>query len=148
MRNQSKLHLIVIFTLIALLSLGVAAISAQDDEEEEEIAPLIDDGRVNGYDPSAPVAIYCVYDDEGEDAQLERIALLSTNPDTLGKDIIVMDVDEIAEIGYSADADTLLSEADGFSLYRATDGSFYVLSPGDFEGKVYTFNWSYGDLNC
>lgn len=146
MRNQSKFRLIVALLMVFVLSLSAAVMLADDDEEE--IAPLIDDGRVNAYDPAAPVAVYCVYRTEGEGAVMDRIALLSTHPDTLGSGILDVTVEDIDDIGYSEDEDTLISESDGYGLYRATDGSFYVVAPADFEGKIYTFNWSYGDLNC
>lgn len=46
--------------------------------------------------------------------------------------------DRIAEMG---EEDCLILESNGYSLHYAEPGWFWVATPPDREGKVYTFVW-------
>lgn len=128
-----------------VLLVGVGAASA-DDGTLKQIGEhlFILDGRVNSWDVAAPVAVYCKYDNDG----MTGIELLSINESNNGELALWVDGANIAAVGDSPASDTLLGTDNGFSLYRAHSGEFYVVAPPDDEGKVYSFVWETGDPGC
>ncbi len=139
----------VIIMLCGLLLLGVGVIYAEDEPVPDG---HIDDGRVNYWDLAAPVAVYCDFDnpdtDDPDYSVFESVDLWGINSEGSGYHVLTVTSDEIDEIGYSTDENIEISNEDGFSLNRGTDGSLYVVSPANSEGKVYTFSWERGDQNC
>jgi len=140
----------VIVILCGLLLLGIGVIYAEEDEPVPD--GHIDDGRVNYWDLAAPVAVYCTFDNpdsaDPDYSVFESVELWGINSEASGYHVLTVTSAELDEMGYSTEANTEIVSTDGFSLNRGTDGSFYVVSPSDSEGKVYTFSWERGDLNC
>lgn len=140
----------VLVMLCGLLLLGVGVIYA----EEEQPVPdgHIDDGRVNYWDLAAPVAVYCTFDSpdasDPDYSVFKTIELWGINSEGSGYHVLTVTSDDIDEMGYSTSQNTQIASASGYSLNRGTDGSFYVVSPADAEGKVYIFSWDRGDQNC
>ncbi len=142
---QSKLRkakLVVLMLVVLVAALGAAAVSAQ-----------FDDGRVNAYDPDAPVAVYCTFTQPDltdlDYSVFSGIEVLWINPET-NNGSLLMDVsaDAIDAVGATPEVDTVLASAGGFTLYRAATGEFYITGPADAEGKPYSFVWERGDLGC
>jgi hypothetical protein len=133
--------------LVVVLAVGVGVISAQDGE-----VPAISDGRVNSTDLAAKAVVYCEFaypDKEDPNAGvLDHIEVWGVNPEDYFEQVIYVTAEEIDAAGLNSTTSTVLAIGNGYSLYRETDGSFTVTSPGDAEGKVYSFNWERGDQNC
>lgn len=136
-----------ILLLVVVLALGVGALQAQDAEN----VPTIADGRVNSWDLAAPVAVYChfsyPYADDVNMGVFDNLELWGLTGDQFEL-VATVTAAEIKAAGSAPSAPTLLTTARGYSLYREPDGSFTVTAAPDAEGKVYSFNWSFGAQNC
>jgi hypothetical protein len=152
----------VLLLIVLLFVVGAVIVAAQEDEErpsglmwvntgEDEYGwvQAFRDGRLNNFDLSAPVAIYYSYytvDPTTESTYTvpDGIQLLAIDPVTNnGSPILTVPVEEIRHMidEHLLGADGLVAEQDGFSLHYAAPGWFWVETPADEEGKVYTFQW-------
>ncbi|MCC6616148.1 MAG: hypothetical protein IT320_21940 [Anaerolineae bacterium] len=139
----------MVLLLVVVLALGVGVVQAQDEEEN---VPTISDGRVNSWDIAAPVVVYCTFEypnpDDVNAGVFDTIELWGATGEDEFQLVATVTADEIEAAGVDAESSTVLTSAFGYSLYRAADGSFTVAAAPDAEGKVYSFNWSFGDQNC
>lgn len=150
---NKRLLFVLLTGLVLLVSAGVARAADPPvitvPTEDYGNVLMINDGRLNGFDVAAPVAVYYKYDTvrqvDGKDLRVLRgIELLAIQPKTnIGQ--LVMDVpitDIVNVIDTSKDAEGLLiAEENGYSLYYSKANWFWVTAPPDKEGKVYTFEW-------
>lgn len=145
-----KIGFLMVF-VFALATAALGFVSADDDEPT--VTTDIEDTRVNYWEVGAPVAVYCTFEtpdaDDPDYSEFSGIELLAINPETNnGENVAAISAEEIEAAGVNEAEDTLLVSGSGYSLYRAKTGEFYVVSPADAEGKVYTFVFERGDLNC
>jgi hypothetical protein len=143
--------------LLSALVIGGGAVTALADEDvNPDDLPHIDDQRVNAFDVDAPVAVFYTYedvlmvDDNGDaiyneesglqyESRLTGLELIGINlSDTTTYGVLNLSMDEIAE---AVEAGQTTWESMGFTLGIGDNGYFYVVSPADFEGKVYSFVW-------
>jgi hypothetical protein len=143
--------------LLSALVIGGGAVTALADEDvNPDDLPHIDDQRVNAFDVAAPVAVFYTYedvlmvDDNGDaiyneesglqyESRLTGLELIGINlSDTTTYGVLNLSMDEIAE---AVEAGQTTWESMGFTLGIGDNGYFYVVSPADFEGKVYSFVW-------
>jgi hypothetical protein len=134
---------------------GVMTTLADEDVNPDDL-PHIDDERVNAFDVAAPVAVFYTYEDvlivdengdpvydEENGLQYENrltgLELVGINlSDTTTYGVLNLSVDDIAD---AVEAGQTTWENMGFTLGIGDNGYFYVVSPADFEGKVYSFVW-------
>ncbi|MCB9450443.1 MAG: hypothetical protein H6672_03340 [Anaerolineaceae bacterium] len=147
MRKVSWLVLVM-----AVLAMGVVAVNAQDTHQVVDGVLYIQDGRVNSWDVAAPVAVYCRFDypdaDDVDYSVLSSIELLTINYADEGELTLSVDAAQIDAVGETPAENTLIAAAGGYGLYRATNGSLYVVGPADASGNPYIFVWNRGDQNC
>jgi hypothetical protein len=136
-----------VLPLWVILVVGASAVSASADVSTIDGQPFITDGRMNGGDIGAPAVIYCDFSDDAH-TEFLGIEVLRVTPENTGVLSLYASAAEIARIGDSPDVDTLITEQNGYRLYRAHTGEFYLVAPPDNEGKVYSFAWKRDDLNC
>jgi hypothetical protein len=145
---MSRKALIVVL-LIGVFALSAFAVAAQDDHifvpTDSGIRLFIDDGRLNGFDIAAPVAVYYTYttvtDAAGSTIQSPNgIQLLQISPVTSnGSELVELTGAELAQV---ITGDTHSMDFNGFTLnYNPDNNWFWVVSPPDAEGKLYTFQW-------
>ena len=140
------LSLLMVFTLM----MGVVAIQAKDDTTD--LPPSFDDGRINAYDAGAPVAVFYTRD---ELPAVDADNLATTETVVSGVELLrwdnaaanatqVLDVSraEIEKaIAANTKADFTIAKSNGYTLNYSQSGWFWVTTPPDSEGKVYTFTW-------
>jgi hypothetical protein len=144
--SRKALSLILI---IGVLALGAFTVAAQDDhilvDTGSGFQLIIADGRLNGLDISAPVAVYNTFtptfDENGVPfnepvgIQILRIDPVTSN----GVPLFELSNDEVQQLIHSEDH---MMTVDGYTLnYSAESNWFWVSAPPDAEGKVYTFQW-------
>jgi hypothetical protein len=141
--------------LIVLLLAGAAIVAAQDDEHLTWVhtdygwVRMIDDGRLNGFDIAAPVAVFYTYDTvrppfaDMPMTVTNGIQLLAIDPVTnQGVEVLRLTSEEIlAAIGESGGGDVVLAQSNGYTLNYSPSGWYWVAAPADSEGKVYSFVW-------
>lgn len=148
MSKKFSLGLILAFVLVT----GVIAVQAADDTDTPPV-PSFDDGRINAYDAGAPVAIFNTHeefaavDEEGlptTETVVSGIQLLAWN--TASESATeVLDVSRDAietAIAKNTTSDFTIAESNGYTLNYSQSGWFWVTTPPDAEGKVYTFSWA------
>ncbi len=150
MFSKKKSLFVLSLVLSLVLVAAVGAVSAEDDV----IVPSIEDGRVNGVDIAAPVAVFCEfsypYSDDVNMGVLSSIQLwgLTNIDDGEFHEVATITADELAAAQASG-VQTIVNQSHGYSLYANSDGSLTVVAPPDVEGKVYQFSWTVGDaINC
>jgi hypothetical protein len=135
-----KLMLAAVAVLV--LALGAIGVRAAEDDT---LPPSFTDGRLNAYDTAAPLAVYChfeyPYASDVNRGELDRIEVWGYVGEFI-KPVISVDAETIDEIGVDAAEDQAIASSDGYGLWRASDGSFYVTGPN------YRFNWERGDQGC
>jgi hypothetical protein len=155
---MSKRVLFVLLT--ALLVVNVGVVFAQDDDDsglvwvytgEDKYGWVreFNDGRLNAFDMSAPVAIYytteTVRPTTGPTIAVpDGIQLLAIDPvSNNGRLVLDISADEIRHMidEHLLGTDGLIAQQNGYSLHYATPGWFWVSAPADREGKVYSFLW-------
>jgi hypothetical protein len=135
--------------LVGVLALGVFTVAAQDDHilvpTDSGLKLIIADGRLNGLDIAAPVAVYNTFtpsfDTNGIPVQEPfGIRLLAIDPVTSnGVPLFDLTTDEVLQLMNSEDH---MLVQDGYTLNYSPDTNwFWVAAPPDAEGKVYTFQW-------
>lgn len=145
-----KMSFLILFVVFAFFVSPVAAELGKPptipvETEDYGIVTAINDGRLNGLDVGAPVVIYnthMVMTDpkdghtyEADDAyELLAVDRLSNN----GYLVLRADADSIRDL---MTGEIPVIESNGYSLGYSPSDYFWVTSPPDFEGKVYTFQW-------
>jgi len=144
------------FGLSLLLSLvlvtGVVAVQADDTSTDTPIVPSFTDGRINAHDAGAPIAIFNTHEDT---APVDANGLPTTETIVSGVQLLawssasesatqVLDVSRDAiekAIAKNTKSDITIAKANGYTLNYSQTGWFWVTTPADSEGKVYTFTW-------
>ncbi len=112
-----------------------------------QAADGIQDGRVNSWEAGAPVAIYCRYSDV-DPFPFIGVEVLRINAENEGELALTASAAEIDRVSAAPTTNTLIKQAGGYKLYRLTNGGLSVVTPPDYEGKIYQFAWNRGDQNC
>ncbi len=148
MSKKLGLSLLLAFVLVT----GVIAVQAADDTSDTPPVPSFHDGRINAYDPGAPVAIF---DTRTEIPAVDANGLPTTETVISGIQLLawnnasesasqVLDVsrDTVNEaIAKNTAKDFTIAKSNGYTLNYSQSGWFWVTTPPDAEGKVYTFSW-------
>lgn len=129
--------------------IGVVGVGAAAADTAEDV-PMIEDGRVNAWDISAPVVVYCIFEYVDEDdtdlGVLDTVDLWSVfiNEDDAAQGSLALQVtaEDIAAVGVPTDENTIIASDNGVSLYRGTDGNLIAVGSG------YTFSWELGAQGC
>lgn len=128
---------------VAVLVLAFAAFGVRAAEDTPP--PSFTDGRLNAYDTAAPLAVYCKFEypdaSDLNKGELERIEVWGYVGEFINS-VISVNAETIDEIGVDSTADQELASNEGYSLWRASNGGFYVTGPN------YRFDWKRGDLGC
>lgn len=136
--------LLAVFTVV-----GVAAVSA--DDTSNPLPPAFTDGRLNAYDPAAPIVIYepqvsiPALQENGFPGSANVIGSIqilkwdSTSENSwLALEISVDDINKA--IAKHPGKDFVITTKNGVSLGYSQSGYFWVTTT-DSEGKTYTFVW-------
>jgi hypothetical protein len=132
---------------VALMALSAAVASADDKviqvDTDYGTFPAIADGRINGFDIGAPAVVYYTYADgkePGTDGAIPTgIVVLGINQESNnGYPVLEATSDDIAS--FLDGSITSLSD-NGYTLNYTDSGWFWISTPADSEGKVYTFSW-------
>ncbi len=101
--------------------------------------PNFNDGRLNNYDPGAPVAIYGV--DFGNGIGLHIYRNSNEDNQVIGRLGLIVTPEDIASVPEKPEQNTVIKRSkDGsIALYRLTTGEFQINVGPDFEGKIYVF---------
>jgi hypothetical protein len=137
--------------LALVMVTGVIAVQAAD-ATDTPVVPSFDDGRINAYDPGAPVAIFntrdeiAAVDEDGlptTETVVSGIELLSwSNASESASQVLDVSRDTIEKaITANIADDFTIAESNGYTLNYSQSGWFWVTTPPDAEGKVYTFSW-------
>lgn len=146
--------------LAGLLFVSIGVVLAEDPPvvtiptKEYGNITFINDGRLNGADVAAPVAVYYKYDTVRtpgdwkatfyEKKVLRGLELLAIDPKT-NEGYLVFEVpaatliEAIDEGGHQEGM--LLASQNGYNLYYSKANWFWVSTPPGADGKVYTFKW-------
>ena len=147
-KKKLGLGLLLSFVLVT----GVVAVEAADTTSDTPPVPSFHDGRINAFDAGAPIAIFNTRTDiPAVDANglpttetvVSGVQLLAWNG---GSDSAsqVLDVSRDAinkAIAKNTTKDFTIAKANGYTLNYSQSGWFWVTTPPDSEGKVYTFSW-------
>lgn len=137
--------------LALVLATGAIVVQAADDTDTPAV-PSFDDGRINAYDAGAPIAIFntrdeiAAVDEDGlptTETVVSGIELLSwNNASESASQVLDVSRDAIEEaIAVNTTSDFTIAESNGYTLNYSQSGWFWVTTPPDAEGKVYTFSW-------
>ncbi len=144
------------FGLSLLLSLalvtGVVAVEAADTSTDTPPVPSFNDGRINAYDPGAPIAVFNTHEDIAAvdsnglpttETVINGIQLLAwSNASESAKQVLDVSRDTIeSAIAKNKAKDFTIAKANGYTLNYSQSGWFWVTTPPDSEAKVYTFSW-------
>ncbi len=145
---MSRIVLLVLLVAV-LLTAGVVLA----EEKWKPGPPTFTDGRLNQFDPAAPVAIYYKYEKvtsvptkpwmetKHEEQVLRGIELLSTDPNSRGNVLLFASIADIQKmIKKGKGVDCCIAEGNGVSLHWSTDGWFWVEAV-QRDGKIYSFQW-------
>jgi hypothetical protein len=145
--------LLALFVVLFLAGAGV--VTAQDDDHLTWVhtdygwVRMINDGRLNGFDIAAPVAVFYTHHSvqppfaDMPMTVTDGIQLLAIDPATnQGVEVVRMSSEEIlAAIAESGGGDVVLAQSNGYTLNYSASGWYWVAAPPDREGKVYSFVW-------
>ncbi|MBI1281260.1 MAG: hypothetical protein GC179_24245 [Anaerolineaceae bacterium] len=148
--SKKKLGLSMVLSFV--LVTGVVAVQAADTSTDTPPVPSFNDGRINAYDAGAPVAVFNTHEDI---AAVDSEGLPTTETIISGVQLLawssasesatqVLDVsrDTIdAAIAKNTTKDFTIAKSNGYTLNYSQSGWFWVTTPPDSEGKVYTFSW-------
>ena len=148
MSKKLGLSLLLSFVLVT----GVVAVQAADTSTDTPPVPSFNDGRINAYDPGAPVAVFNTRD---EITAVDADGLPTTEAVVSGIQLLawsnasesatqVLDVSRTAiesAIAKNTTKDFTIAKSNGYTLNYSQSGWFWVTTPPDSEGKVYTFSW-------
>jgi hypothetical protein len=151
---------IVFIALAALLLLSIGVALAQDGgvipvtTKDYGTISMINDGRLNGADVGAPVAVYYKYDTVRtpgdwkatfyEQKVLRGLELLAIDPKTNEGNLVLSVplktmIEAIDKSGHREGL--VVAEQNGYALHYSKANWFWISTPADKEGKVYTFKW-------
>ncbi len=147
-KKKLGLSLLLSFVLIT----GVVAVQAADPSTDTPPVPSFNDGRINAYDPGAPVAVFNTRD---EIAAVDSEGLPTTETVISGVQLLawsnasesatqVLDVSRAtieSAVAKNTTKDFTIAKSNGYTLNYSQSGWFWVTTPPDSEGKVYTFTW-------
>jgi hypothetical protein len=156
---------ILFLVLAALLLVSAGLVLAQDGDDDGLISvytedyghiAMFTDGRLNAFDLAAPVAIYYTKHNELRPnaptiSVVDGIEVLAINPVTRNGELALhLTNEEIRNLVEQAgDVDcSCLIERNGYSLHYSRSGWFWVETPPDREGKVYTYTWEDTQINA
>ncbi len=136
-----RIHkLVFVAAAVFVLALGAFGVRADDTPP-----PSFTDGRLNAYDTAAPLAVYCEFEypyaDDVNRGELDRIEVWGYVGEFI-EPVLSVDAETIDEVGVDARADQVIATSDGYTLWRAADGGFFVT------GQGYRFDWERGDQGC
>lgn len=143
MRRYLKLSRLMVVLAVLAMGIFVASVSADTTSTGVNI-PTIDDGRVNKFDISAPVAIYddyvYPYADNVNEGVLDHIEFWGlVGTDTNIEKVMNVTEAQLAAVKPSATNHVLVASNDGYSLYMESNGSLTLVGPFN-----YVFNWTPG----
>ncbi len=141
--------------LIVMVLLSVGAVFAADPKPPPQpLNGYIFDGRLNGADVAAPVAVYYVYDKVRkpgdwkypfyEEKVLRGVEMLWIDPKTnTGRLVFSVSAADIVKAvdGNKNKEGTLIASQNGYAMYYSSANWFWITTPADSAGKVYTFQW-------
>jgi hypothetical protein len=148
----------------ALLLVSAGVVAAQGDSDEGLITvgsedygriAMFTDGRLNAFDLAAPVAIYYTKHNVLRPyaptiSVVDGIEVLAINPVTNNGELALRltseEIRHLVEEAGEVDCSCLL-ERNGYSLHYSRSGWFWVETPPDREGKVYTYAWEDFQIN-
>ena len=147
-KKKLGLGLLLSFVLVT----GVVAVEAATPADDTTPTPSFHDGRINAFDAGAPVAIF---DTRSDVPAVNANGLPTTETVVSGVQLLawngasdsasqVLDVsrDTIDKaIAKNTTKDFTIAKANGYTLNYSQSGWFWVTTPPDSEGKVYTFSW-------
>ncbi len=147
-KKKLGLGLLLSFVLVT----GVVAVQAADTSTDTPPVPSFHDGRINAYDAGAPVAIFDTRTDiPAVDANglpttetvVSGVQLLAwSNASESASQVLDVSRDTIdAAIAKNTTKDFTIAKSNGYTLNYSQSGWFWVTTPPDLEGKVYTFSW-------
>ncbi len=143
-------------TLVLAFVLAMSAFAVRADDPTTPVFPLpsFDDGRINAYDPGAPVIVFetqtevPIVNDNGVPTTanvVDGVQLLSWSADagtaTEVLNVSAEDIDAAIAKNKSAVDTFTIAKANGYTLNYSQSGYLWISAPPDFEGKVYTFSW-------
>ena len=147
---------LVLLTSLAVVLLSLAAVQAGDTKKPppQPSNGYIYDGRLNGADVAAPVAVYYKYDKVRtpgdwkatfyETKVLHGVEILAINPKTntgsLALEVSAADIASIVDKAGHKEG-TLIAEKNGYAMYYSKTNWFWITTPADASGKTYTFQW-------
>jgi len=146
---------LILLVTLAVLLLSLTAVFAGDAPKPPPVPTngYITDGRLNGADVAAPVAVFYKYDTVRKPGDwkypfyevkvLRGVEVLVINPKTntgsLALAVSAADITKIVDAADHKDG-TLIATKNGYSMYYSKDNWFWVTAP-DASGKTYTFQW-------
>ena len=148
MSKKLGLSLLLSFVLVT----GVVAVQAADTSTDTPPVPSFTDGRINAFDAGAPIAVFNTRDEIATvdadglpttETVVSGIQLLAWN-NTTESSSQVLDVTRAAiekAIAKNTKSDFTIAKSNGYTLNYSQSGWFWVTTPPDSEGKVYTFSW-------
>jgi len=148
--SKKKLGLGLLLSFV--LATGVVAVQAANDTSDTLPPPSFTDGRLNSYDTGAPVAVFEPHQDipaltseglPGNETIISGVQLLAWNGGSdSAKQVLDVSRDAIEKaIAKNGTKDFTIAKANGYTLNYSKSGWFWVTTPPDSEGKVYTFTW-------
>ena len=147
---------LVVLTTIVVVLLSLTAVQAGNTQKPPPLPTngYIYDGRLNGADVAAPVAVYYKYDKVRtpgdwkaafyEKQVLRGVEVLAIDPKTnTGSLALAVSAEDIAKIVDKAGHKdgTLIASQNGYSMYYSKANWFWITTPADATGKTYTFQW-------
>jgi len=147
-KKKLGLGLLLSFVLVT----GVVAVEAADTTTDTPPVPSFHDGRINAFDAGAPVAIFDTRTDiPAEDANglpttetvVSGVQMLAwSGASESASQVLDVSRDTIDKaIAKNTKKDFTIAKANGYTLNYSQSGWFWVTTPPDAEGKVYTFSW-------
>lgn len=130
-------------SLIAVLTVVLAAFAAVAYADDAVELPRFTDGRINAHDIDAPVAIFAFYDypyaDDVDLGVLDRIEIWGyINSEQIDKILEVSAADILA--ADHSEGSAVVASAHGCTLYRESDGSLTLVAT-HLDGTPYQYNW-------
>ncbi len=149
-------RLVLLTTLIVVL-LSLVAVQAGDTKPQPVPSNgYVKDGRLNGADVAAPVAVFYKYDkvrmpsdkpwvNPFKEVQVLRgVELLAIDPKTntgsLALEVSAADIAKIVDAAGNKEG-TLIASKNGYSMYYSSANWFWITTPADSTGKTYIFQW-------
>jgi len=148
---MSNKKLAVGLFLSFVLVTGAVAVEAATPTDETP-TPSFHDGRINAFDTGAPIAIFDTHSDiptvdvnglPSTETIVSGVQLLAwSNTSDSASQVLDVSRDAIDKaIAKNGTKDFTIAKDNGYTLNYSKFGWFWVTTPPDSEGKVYTFSW-------